>query len=341
MKESISACITTTILLLSVAGYSESRAANIDYVRWHDPNENAFSTEVPKGWTTEGGLFRIAAADVRIEVTTSSPDGSIRINSGDKHIPTYIVPNPLLEMSGFREGSWYSPGYNVRNLVMRYLLARDFLREYLGTKLAGTCSDLVFTKEQERSDVSSQINAVHTSYGLPVNLNTAEVEFTCTNGGQLLKGHYFAGTQKASMYGLENWTVPYLVGYVAVADKAPIAADIAAHMISSTIVSRTWLSMTQANIDQQVNIVNKTNSAISRTILQTGATQQESLDRMSRQRSDATRGVEYMVDPVTGKRHQVTSGSNYYWIDNRGHRVDTMTDTPPGIHYRKLQRPDE
>ena len=338
MKQRVRA-ITTTVLsvaFLAASGPVESSPGKMKYVKWHDPNENAFSTEVPEGWVTEGGVFRFAAVDVRTEFKTSSPDGSIRISSGDKSLPTFIVPNSMLEMSGFREGFWYSPGYNVSNLVMRYKPPGVFLREYLNTMLAATCSGLEFTSERERPDISSQINSIHARYGLPVNLDAAEVEFSCTEKNRAMKGYYFAGTRKASMYGMENWTVPYLVGYVAIAEKAQLAAEVTAHISKSTTVNPDWLRAAQANIDQQVNIVNSTNDAISRMILETDAARQKSMDRLYRRGSDARRGVEYMTDPVTGERHPVESGANYHWINDAGDIVSTMKDEPPGRFYRKM-----
>ena len=81
----------------------------LDYVRWQDPKENAFSVEVPRGWSVTGGMFRFAPVDTRGAVELTSPDGQIRITSGDAEISTHTVPTQILAMTGFREGSWYSP----------------------------------------------------------------------------------------------------------------------------------------------------------------------------------------------------------------------------------------
>jgi hypothetical protein len=45
-----------------------------------------------------------------------------------------------------------------------------------------------------------------------------------------------------------------------------------------------------------------------------------------------------VVDPYTGRRTTVESGSNYYWIDQRGAIVGTDTDTRPNIDFRALVR---
>ncbi len=99
------------------------------FVQWQDPRENAFSLQVPKGWSIDGGMFRFATVDIRAEVTAVSPDGKISLRLGDKDIPLFTEPNPTLAMAGFHEGSLYSPGYGVVFLVKRYLPGVQFAEE--------------------------------------------------------------------------------------------------------------------------------------------------------------------------------------------------------------------
>jgi len=47
----------------------------LQYVRFSDPKEGAFTIDVPAGWKTEGGLFRFHAIDPRAAVESVSPDG--------------------------------------------------------------------------------------------------------------------------------------------------------------------------------------------------------------------------------------------------------------------------
>lgn len=73
------------------------------FLVWHDPREHAFSAEVPAGWTVSGGLFRFASVDVRPAIEVVSPEGKIRVTARDAEIPGFAAPNPMLEMTGFRE----------------------------------------------------------------------------------------------------------------------------------------------------------------------------------------------------------------------------------------------
>jgi hypothetical protein len=86
------------------------------------------------------------------------------------------------------------------------------------------------------------------------------------------------------------------------------------------------------------HIVAQTNAAISKLSSDTYWSRQQSNDELSRRRSNATLGVEDVMDPSTGRQIKVESGSNYYWIDARGAIVGTETHTLPSIDFRALTR---
>ena len=88
---------------------SAAAATQLDFVRYADPFENAFTIEVPKGWKTEGGLKRFAPTEVRAQIVTTSPEGDVMVSTGDFDIPTFSEPTQLGMSLGFTEGS-YSPG---------------------------------------------------------------------------------------------------------------------------------------------------------------------------------------------------------------------------------------
>src|SRR6185295_20090007 len=70
-----------------------SHRPGLAFTRFVDPKENAFSTEVPRGWKSSGGLFRFASVDTRGAVAATSPEGDIRVSAGDADLPPYTVPN--------------------------------------------------------------------------------------------------------------------------------------------------------------------------------------------------------------------------------------------------------
>src|ERR1700685_3498114 len=70
-------------------------SGNLSWVKFTDPLEQAFTLEVPQGWTVKGGMFRLGYSDHRQMVDMTSPDGKINIRVGDLSIPPYFVPNQL------------------------------------------------------------------------------------------------------------------------------------------------------------------------------------------------------------------------------------------------------
>ena len=49
------------------------------FTQWKDPNEGAFTLNVPQNWSMSGGAARRAAVDIRNVVRATSPDGRIRV----------------------------------------------------------------------------------------------------------------------------------------------------------------------------------------------------------------------------------------------------------------------
>jgi len=311
------------------------------YVRWRDPRENAFSLDVPSGWQISGGLFRFASVDTRSAVETVSPDGQIRILFGDAEVPPFTEPNPTLQMAGFREGTWYSPGYGVQMFVRRYAAGRAFALEQARNKLARGCSELSPTETRDRPDAVEAMNTIYARFGqlgMLVRLTAGEVAFTCHRGGQPMMGYYFAATQITAGQGFGLWHAPHLFGYIATPEKVGQAQAVAQHMLSSVEVNPQWAAMQSHLTGETSRIANQTNQEISNLMNDTYWRRQGVMDELARRRSNATLGVEDVIDPTTGRECKIESGSNYYWIDQRGTIVGTETGTRPNLDFRELIR---
>jgi hypothetical protein len=325
----------------AVGGPMPPGTGELTYVRWQDPKENAFSLEVPRQWVVSGGLFRFASVDVRPAIDVVSPDSRVRILAGDAQIPPFTVPNQMLQSLGFREGAWYSPGYGVNMMVMRYRPGVDFAKEYVMSRISQRCAGITVANARDLPQAAQAIDAIYQQYGgmgMTMQLTTGDVAFTCRLNDTQLRGYVLAGTQLTSAYGSSLWTVQYLHGYLAVADRAEQAQSVLDHMLQSLQLNPQWVSMQQNLTGQTSQIVTRTNAEISGIISKSYWTTQTTMDELSRRRSNATLGVEDVIDPTTGRQIKVESGSNYYWIDQRGTIVGTNTDTRPNLDFRELVR---
>lgn len=316
-------------------------APGVAWTRWQDPKENAFSLEVPQGWRVEGGAFRFAPVDVRKAVEAASPDGRIRITGGDRELPTFTEPNQMLAMTGFREGSWYSPGYGVNMMVRRYMPGVLFAREYVAARAARGCSNLNFTGGRERPDADGPLNQMMAglaSVGGIMRIESGEAAFTCDQNGAPASGYYFAGTLRAGSAGTPGgiWVAQYLYGYVAAREHAGQAQRILSHMLASYRDNPQWVAM-QGNITASTSrIVAETQQYVSKIISDTFDYKNRVDDEISRRRENAILGTVDVLDPGTGRQYKVENSANYYWLDNRGVIVGTQTATSPGWDFQEL-----
>lgn len=314
-------------------------APALSYVRWQDPREKAFSLDVPSEWRVAGGMFRFASVDTRSAVEAVSPDGQIRIVLGDAEVPSFTEPNATLAMAGFREGSWYSPGYGLQMLVRRYVPGTAFAAEQVRHKLARGCADVSASETRDRADLVRAINSVYARYGqlgVMTQLTAGEIAFTCRSGNRPMRGYYFAATQLTRSQGPGLWSVPYMGGYLAPAEKAGLAQAAFEHMLKSGEVNPQWAATQSHLAGETSRIVSQTHQEISTLIDDTYWHRQGVRDELDRRRSNVILGVEDVVDSTTGRQLKVESGSNYYWIDQRGTVVGTDTDTRPNLDFRQL-----
>jgi hypothetical protein len=321
------------------AATQPQQAPTLSYVRWHDPRENAFSLEVPSQWRVAGGLFRFASVDTRSAAEAVSSDGQIRILLGDAEVPSFTEPNPTLAMGGFREGSWYSPGYGFQMLVRSYVPGTAFAAEQVRNKVARGCDELSVSETRDRADLVQAINRVYAQcgqMGVMTQLTAGETAFTCRSGSTPMRGYYFAATQLTRSQGPGLWSVPYMGGYLGPAEKAGLAQAAFEHMVKSAEVNPQWAAMQSHLAGETSRIVTQTHQEISSLIDDTYWHRQGVMDGLDRRRSNAILGVEDVVDPATGGQFKVESGSNYYWIDPRGTVVGTDTDTRPNLDFRQL-----
>jgi hypothetical protein len=310
-------------------------APRMSFVRFTDPHEGAFSCEVPSGWRTQGGLVRKSTVDVRGFLRLSSPDGAIHVFSGDPQIGSFVVPNPTLAMSGFREGSAYSPGYGNVMIVRRYIPGIQFAREY-AVSVAQSLGAGAFQIQdaRERPDLSGQ------QQGMAQETWTAgEVAFLCQIRGESA-GYVLAMTKLTAMYGTALWQVPILAGFVASREQAATAVAVMQRLFETFEINPDWFARQQATTAQTSAIVTETNEHVSRIITESYWKRQRAQDRMAENFSDYIRGRVRLRDPETGEELEGRAGNNYYWRI-RGTRTIVGNDTgtpPPSIDVTELEQ---
>lgn len=314
--------------------------AMLSYDRWQDPEENAFSLDVPRGWSVKGGAHRFAPMDVRFAVVALSPDNQIRVTRGDAELPTFALPSDADRFIGNTRGSVDLIGY--RAFFKDYLPGAKFAREYVQTKVARGCTNLQFKSERGRPDLVQAINAIYARYaaqGVPIRYEAGEVAFTCDYNGQALQGYYLAVTWFIhGSTGGALWAVEHLYGYLATNAKAAEAQAALQQMAMSAQTNPEWSARQQGLTNQAVKIGTDMIRAVSEAMLSNYWSHTRSRDEHMRRTVNAIAGTEDVVDPQTGRQYNIYSGSNYYWINRGGEIAGTNTWQRPDTDFREMVR---
>jgi hypothetical protein len=293
------------------------------YSLWTDPNERAFSLELPTTWTAAGGLFRYGEGDTRPEVTATSPDGQIILSMGDKTLPVFILPNPTLVSQGFQEGAVYNPGGGFQMVVRHYQDGLEFAQAYVNATVAGKCSALRIGDGRARSDLARSIHLLNIplrSNGIPDNLNCGEVNYTCQVGNLQYNGYTFACTASVTAVTAGVWVAPYLYSYLATPDHETQAKQTLAHMAASWRDNPEWiaksLEILASEAEPIVQAGVEANRVISGAYLEGAGVQPEPTTGAPSAEDliVATLRQLEVVDSISGQRWSAAGGGhNYYW----------------------------
>ena len=139
----------------SAGSGTEAKTPRLKFVKWTDPNEHAFSVDVPEGWKVAGGANRIARTHVNQSLQLESPDQNMLIVVGDAKLPFFAVPNrQQMQMYGVSEGVPFSPNGTFQQMFLRYMPALEFNKWYLGQTLKSALNEFAVTKEEEMPDLA-------------------------------------------------------------------------------------------------------------------------------------------------------------------------------------------
>jgi hypothetical protein len=305
----------------------EARAPR--HVRWEDPAEKAFSVEVPEGWRASGGTVRPSTVLVQAEVEATSPDGAVTVAMGD-HYPVFVEPNAVLSFGGIEEGGTYVDPSGYPSPVRRYAPGSAFIEEYV---LPERAPGFEVTADRDRADLAGRL----ATYGIN-RYDAGEVDYRFQREGQQYRGSALGITEVISAGGATTWHTWRVYLAEAPADRYEEARAALLHLAATFAIDPGWAQGQARLTAEQSRIIADMGEAVSDTISQGYEGRQAVLDELDRRRSNATLGVEDVVDEATGRPLKVKSGSDYYWIDPRGVVVGTETQTRPDLDFRELVR---
>ena len=342
----------------SEATPSEVAAPRLDRIhlrRYTEPREQAFSFEAPDGWRVEAQLLRRSPTKYRGWTTITSPDGKIRIASGQPEHHAFVEPSQMTPSMDLREGATMGDV-----IVARYQSALAFGEQNLRA-IADGCSGLQITGRTERPDEAQRQQAKarreaqtpkEADWANRMHVNAAEIAFTCQGPDGPLEGRAVAATTRLKHTGSTGWSGG-LRGYLAPPGRSEDAYRIMEHAAQTQQQNPQWwarqrqayLAQQQANQQFHQSQMQASQQAHQQRMAQNQASfnahqqrmadqraafdaqhqawrnNQATQDRMHDQSIGSIRDETRVWDTHTGRAYDVPTGSDGYYIDNTGSAI--------------------
>ena len=283
------------------------------FYEFTDPNENAFTIQIPVGWevSEDSGLIRpYIDAGIKLKVMSNKNQQFIYLSP----YALYVTPNDLLTFSGFPEGSYYNS-----MLVKKYTEADDFLKEIVQQLN-------IETKIIEVIDRPDLINKNVTP--LITAQSAAEITYTSNTGKNSTINKLIAYNYLIDSSGMGIWATA-IFGYSSPESLFNETEYLVLKSAETFKVNPVWAAREAEEINKRLNVLYYTQDSISETISSSFEYKSQSQEKISNEWSKAILGVEEVYNSETGNTRFVESGAEYYWQDNQGRIWGTKTDENP------------
>lgn len=315
-------------------------ADQLNWTRYTDSAEAAFSIEVPLGWQVQGGMYRFGYFDVRWMMDVRSLDGKVILRVDDVNIPPYTLPGPHTG----REGQPYFKPQQFQMMVSNYREAQPYLELYAKRRFATVCQTLT-PRSSDWAPVMP--SAWQTAPGARSSQGRVAYDCATSDGARIVAA--FARTILYPGNGL--WVVDPVLSVIATPASAPLAYSMVQRMIDSWQKSPQWeayqqrmtqmgLAQIQAGFNQFMRQMQAYHQARTAAMNQQVAHFEAQQNAQAQQVSgwgETLTGLVDLSDPATGNRFQVFSGpkANYY---SNGKGVTINSNLSPGLGFHQVNQ---
>lgn len=320
----------------------------MQYVTWSEPNEGAYTAQVPEGWNVSGGIVRPDPLRLLDVVEMSSDDGNIYAFSSDPTLPVFKTITQMERQLGLSEGM-----QNGAAILMPYIPAAEYLPNYLQNRFGSRCGEITIEDVQDQRDIAAQYNeqlAASTAPGSYMNVDVGLAHFRCgaDQVGMVQMGTFITGTY--DQYGTEGfgiWQVSGVAGFISPPSRAQEATSAVLTMLTDRKVNAQWQRANQQMVSQIQAMSRETANQLSAQIAGryspassggSGTSSASSTsDDLGRQWQNSIMDQTDVVDPSTGTAYKVDSGSNYYWINQQGTAIaGTNAPSQPTTDFNQM-----
>lgn len=309
---------------LPVASATAAPSTPPQWTQFADPNEQAFTMNVPKGWRVQGGLVRRNPVDFSLFLRALSPDGATLLILGD--------PGPAV---------FHTPGYDNGWRGTPYRPALDYARAYVQDSLAPLCGGIAYQSGVERPDIA---NGPLAGGAARARHDAGAVTFTCMHAGRPAQVYLVVATYLLpSMLRTEStvWGVSLLAGCIAPAARIEASKQIVRQMLASARFNPSWTQRQHANISAATGIVNHfdavTQAAFDRSLANAKAQQRAMAQEYNDFNDVQTQSGTFQN--ASGARVRMDNTQAYHWMNTAGQGAETSTPNPPaGAGWQPVQQ---
>ncbi len=328
--------LTLGVLALNKTSLAVGGAA---WVKFEDPQERAFSFDVPHGWVARGGMFRVGYSDYRPMVDVKSAGGVTDVRFGDVAVPAaYAQPTPQHP----NDGDVDDLGAQAQLIYATYRGGKDYARLYALTRFKTLCLKLTPQAANWTPPTPAGTSPAQHSDGT--------VMYRCDSGGRSRIAYVYALTAQEPQ-GL--WKVASLISFIAPAGGVARAHAIITRAARTLHFRSSWIAY-QKNMDDEglrYQIARQRNRLVDlgKQVEEFQAKMRGMQDQVGAfERGQAAQagqveafgnaltGITPTVDPLNGQTRDVWTGpNNGYWQNGVGTIVNS--NTSPGAGFHQLQ----
>ena len=293
---------------------SAPAAGPLNFNRWQDPQEGAFSASLPRGWQVTGGTVRTTRVEPHYVIHAQSPDGGVQMFMDDPAIAIRQVPGGMTQQMGWREGQVIPSAWGGKILLARYQPAPALAEQYVRARFCSSATNFrggIIPGQTQQ--LNQEMNAIAQAEGKQVRVDVGEVSFKC--GAQ--DGYVYAITLLASQPGapVSLWLVYRIAGYLSAPQQTASAAAAMHTLLGTFQMDQGWLQrFAQECGDTAGNVIRESN-AVTQSTLERAREQDAAMAARNaawKRNSDANfNAIEHAGHAITGSGSSSGSGNGH------------------------------
>jgi hypothetical protein len=306
--------------------------SNIQWVRYTDSAEGAFSVDVPVGWQIQGGMYRFGYFDVRWMIDARSLDGKTILRLSDANVPPYVPPAP----NTGREGQPYVKPQQFQMVVAKVQSADSYADLYAKHRFSDVCKSMTPRTTSWSPTIPAKMDSSPAT--------TGGVAYDCSTSDGPRIAEVFVRT---TVYSNPSFWVAFPISIVCAPDRLDQAQGMVQHMLDSWEKNPQWQQyqdqMTKIGLQQiRANFAQFMQQMQAYHQQRTAAMNQQVAGYYAKQNAQAQQvsswgemltGLVTVSDPKTGSQFQIFSGpkSNYY-VNGLGTKINSNISPGPDFH---------